>query len=111
MITLSVLTPMKLSALGTIQYFITGGLIERGLNKFSSPERGAYWRGGLIERGAKKRIYGMSNKQWVFMNIGIQVYINFSTFLHLKSPILIPWSSISEQSSTTSVSHECPMNA
>ena len=29
-----------------------GGLTERGLNKFFLLQRGADWRGGLIERGA-----------------------------------------------------------
>ena len=37
------------------QYSIFSG----GLNKFFGLEREAYWRGGLIERGAKKRIHSI----------------------------------------------------
>ena len=47
-ITPSVLTPMKLSYTRYYLICYKGGLNrEGGLNKFSSPERGAYWRGGL----------------------------------------------------------------
>ena len=43
--------------LGTTQYFL-----GRLNNKFLGPEREAYWRGGLIEKEAKKAIYCMYNK-------------------------------------------------
>ena len=47
MITLSVLTPMKLSYTWYYSIFYKGGLNREGaLNKFFSPERGAYWREG-----------------------------------------------------------------
>ena len=60
MITLSILTPMKLSYAWYYSIFYKGELNREGaLNKFFSPERGGLLeRGSLIERGAKKRIYG-----------------------------------------------------
>ena len=45
-ITLNVLTPMKLSYTWYYSIFYKGGLIERGLNKFTSPERGLIGEGG-----------------------------------------------------------------
>ena len=47
-ITLSVLTPMKLSYTWYYSIFYKGGgLIERGVNKFSNPERGFIGEEGL----------------------------------------------------------------
>ena len=48
----------SLLMLDNIPYFLgEGDLVKRGHNKLLGPESEAYWRGRLIERGAKKRIY------------------------------------------------------
>ena len=40
-------TSMKGAYAWQYPIFYRGGLMERGLNKFLGPERGACWRGGL----------------------------------------------------------------
>ena len=48
--------------------------MERGPIKLLGPERAAYWRGGSIERGAKKRIYsvgGSCTALFTFLDIFI----------------------------------------
>ena len=52
----TLLVSMKLTSAFYYSTFSRGLLRDLGLNKFLGPERGAYWRRGLIEREPKREL-------------------------------------------------------